>query len=120
MRLFIVTAEGEIRECTDVLAWAEWYEGNADRSFAVGGRIVEQTKVHSQANGQLLVSTEFNGIGMGIEMLNGTFETIVFGGPHDKHVERYHTLAAAREGHARWLDKVMAPVPIEIVVEVSA
>lgn len=58
------------------------------------------------------VSTVFMGIDMGFGFLDGSppilFETMIFGGPLDGHVDRYATLAAARLYHAWYVATLTA------------
>jgi hypothetical protein len=83
-----VLVNGEVRPA-ELMEWAEWLE-NADRAI---GRDVRN---------DVMVSTVFLGLdhsfGGSVPLL---FETMIFGGEHDQHLERYSTLNEAKEGHAR-------------------
>ena len=72
----------------DVIEWGRWFE-DADRSVA--STVLE--------NG-VRVSTVFLGLdhnfGSGEPVL---FETMIFGGKHDKYQERYATWGEAEAGH---------------------
>jgi hypothetical protein len=81
--------------CEDVLEWGRWFE-TADRTVA-------KTKV-----GAAEVSTVFLGIDHshrddGPPVL---FETLVFEGPMDGQMERYHTWDEAVAGHAAMVERV--------------
>ena len=81
----------------DIIKWAMWRE-TADT-------IVKQDRI-----GGVFVSTVFLGLdhafGKGPPML---YETMVFGGPHDKYQERYCTRDEALAGHARAVVMVKQP-----------
>ena len=74
----------------DLIRWAVWYEDPDDRRVAKDERDGVQ------------VSTVFLGLdhgwGDGPPIL---FETMIFGGPHNKYQERYATWEEAEAGHAR-------------------
>lgn len=75
----------------DLTTWATWFQKTKTR-------VVAKTKI---PNGE--VSTVFLGLnhrftGNGPPLL---FETLVFGGEHADHMERYATWAEAEEGHTR-------------------
>lgn len=75
-------------KCGSVTEWAEWYEK--------ANRVVRQEMV-----GIVKVSTVFLGLdhsfGEGAPVL---FETMIFGGKHDGHQERYYDWESAERGHA--------------------
>jgi hypothetical protein len=76
---------------SNLLTWAKWFEGGDDK------RRVAFTEI-----GGVKVSTVFLGIdhsfGGGAPVL---FETMIFGGEHDKYQERYCTLEEAMIGHEK-------------------
>ena len=78
----------------DLMKWAAWLEG--------ANRKVARTEVTKNVS----VSTVFLGLdhqfGEGPPLI---FETMVFGGPLDQHMERYSTWEDAEAGHTRWVDK---------------
>ncbi len=82
-------------ECNDLLKWAKWFEA-ADR-------IVAKTNISDEVT----ISTVFLGLnhnyGEGEPIL---FETMIFGGKHDKEMEQYSTWEQAEEGHKKWVDKL--------------
>ena len=73
--------------CEDVLVWAQSFE-NSDRTVA------------KTTQNDILVSTVFLGIdhnfGDGPPLL---FETMIFGGEHDRYCNRYSTWEEAEGGH---------------------
>ena len=81
----------------DLLKWAKWFES--------GSRIVR----HTQVTKDIRVSTVFLGIdhsfGGGPPLL---WETLVFGGPLDGHMNRYSNYADAVNGHEEMLAQVRA------------
>lgn len=98
MTKYILDEEGNPVAVDDVLVWAEWMEGPAERWR------MALTQV-----GECRVSTVFLGLdhrwGEGPPIL---FETMVFGGLLDGEVERYATLAEAMAGHESLASKVRA------------
>lgn len=75
----------------DLIKWAEWFEGIANRRIA----FTEIGKVH--------ISTVFLGLDHNFSE-SGTpilFETMIFNGDNDQFQERYHTLEEAMLGHER-------------------
>lgn len=96
---YILDARGEPVICRDLMAWARWFEANDDR------RVVAQDTV-----GVVMVSTVFLGLdhawGHGRPLL---WETMIFGGAHDRYQERYASRAEAVAGHARALALANSP-----------
>lgn len=91
-------AGGRIVPCASVLEWGRWFEGSGNVPFDQGGRRVAWTDLPDGVH----VSTVFLGmdhalIGDGPPVL---FESMIFGGEHDQWQDRYHTVEAARAGHA--------------------
>ena len=90
MRRYVLRGR-ELVECVDLMEWARWFE-TAERHVArdeVGG---------------VSVSTVF--LGLDHQFGNGPpllFETMIFGGTHDQHQERYSTWAEAEQGHQKAL-----------------
>ena len=85
---YILDKDGTPKEETDLLVWAKWFD-TADR-------IVKKTMV-----GNVRVSTVF--LGLDHNFSGGTpilWETMVFGGSMDEHMDRYATRQAALDGHA--------------------
>lgn len=78
----------------DLLTWARWVEKS--------DRVVGKDTVGDQK-----VSTVFLGLdqsfGAGVPLY---FETMVFGGKNDQHMERYDTWLHAKEGHDRIVEDV--------------
>ncbi len=82
----------EVKE-VGLMEWAKWYE-TADRH-------VDKTKI-----GDVEVSTVFLGLnhnyGDGAPLL---FETMIFGGMHDREMKRYATWEEAEAGHKEMVAK---------------
>ena len=81
----------------DLMTWAKWFE------TAGTSRIVAKTNVGDVPDSEASISTVFLGIDhnfsdSGPPLL---FETLVFGGKHADHMERYSTWDEAEKGHAR-------------------
>lgn len=55
--------------------------------------------------GNVKISTVFLVINHGYAGIPILFETMIFGGKHNEYQERYSTLAEARKGHLRAIDK---------------
>lgn len=91
---YILDEDGNPVEEPDLQRWAQWFE-TADRSVAV------------DVVGDVRVSTVFLGLdhsfGAGPPLL---YETMIFGGEHDEHQERYPNKVAALAGHDRALAMV--------------
>lgn len=69
---------------------------------------------NTKINEDVFVSTVFLGLnhnfsGHGVPIL---FETLVFGGPLDGHMERYKTWGDAEQGHQKMVDKVRKEMKI--------
>lgn len=80
---------------SDLLTWAKWLESEDNRRVAY-------TEI-----GDARISTVFLGVdhafGGGAPVL---FETMVFGGSLDEHMQRYYTLEEAMIGHERIVEAV--------------
>jgi len=80
--------------CEDVKTWGEFME-NQDR-------VVKKTEF-----GDIYISTVFIGLNHSLEdnkiLL---FETLVFKGPLDSEMERYHTWEEAEAGHDKMCERV--------------
>lgn len=90
--------EGDaIVPCDDLLVWGRWMQ-TANRH--IGLDVISGVKV----------STVFLGLdhNFGLDGPPVLFETMVFGGGFDQEQERYCTIEQAKQGHARWLTKVVA------------
>lgn len=95
MSEYAILKDGEVVEC-DLSVNRQWrYEHHDDRFI---GRTTE---------GESLVSTVFlcvnHSYGAGPDLW---FETMVFGGPLDQAMDRYTTLAEAKEGHEKMCERV--------------
>ena len=97
---YILEDDGTIRKCDDLREWALWYEQREKR-------VVAQAKA-----GEYRVSTVFLGLdhsfGDGPPVL---FETMVFGGKWDNHMDRYCTKAEAEAGHRDVVSRLLAGLP---------
>lgn len=84
---YVLDDKVEPRPAEDVLAWAVWFETMADRQL-VDDTLEDGTRV----------STVFLGMDHGFGRREDApilYETMIFGGPHDGHQERYgHRLDA--------------------------
>ena len=93
--MYVLNDKGEPMPCDNVLEWGRFME---DRAL----RIVEHTMV-----GTIKVSTVFLGLDhsfcSGPPML---WETMIFGGPLDQEMDRYHSLDSAQLGHAQTVARV--------------
>lgn len=80
----------------DILKWAQWYE-------EFNNRVLKKDKI-----GELRISTVFLGIDHRLfdEGPPILFETMIFGGQHDKYQERYTSWDEALEGHRVALELV--------------
>ena len=87
-RLFYILRGRTVIPCINVLAWASWFE--------TGKR-----QVALDTFGRVQVSTVFVGMdhsfGAGPPMV---FETMIFGGAHDRYMTRCSTYAQAERMHA--------------------
>ena len=76
----------------DLMEWAKGFENETRRMAETAETMV----------GDVRVSTVF--LGMDISFGHGEpvlFETMIFGGVHDKYQERYHTLEESMIGHEK-------------------
>jgi|SRR3990167_8666827 len=82
--------------CNNILEWGRWFE-KANRHVA------------NDTKNNINVSTIFLGLdrsfGQGPPIL---FETMVFGGKHNKDMERYSTWKEAEKGHKKMCEIVFA------------
>ena len=87
---YILNAAGEPEPCDDLFTWGRWMQN--------GSRVVKQEQVNGAK-----VSTVFLGLDhrWTPEMKPELFETMVFGGNHADHQERYATRDEAVAGHER-------------------
>lgn len=90
--------DGKIpKPVSDLMEWAKWFE-TADRT-------VRKTEI-----GGVNVSTVFLGVDHSFEHYGKfepiLFETMIFGGKHDGHMERYRTWDEAEIGHEGAVDLV--------------
>ena len=90
----------------DLLKWARWIEANKYR---------HQFSFHL---GEVWVTTIFLGVdhNFGDQGPPLVFETMVFGGKHHLHCQRYSTLAQAKRGHAKLVTLIKTELASEISV----
>jgi len=87
----------------DLYKWANWLE-TAERKIALDS--------FTAGTGMVRVSTVFLGLdhnfaaGLGPSYAPILYETMVFGGRHDGHTQRYSTREEAIRGHAAAVDLV--------------
>ena len=95
---YILDAQGNPIECDDVLEWARWFETATNRRVAYN-KIPEGE-----------VSTVFLGLdhSFGDKGPPVLYETMVFGGILDGEQDRYSTVAEAKEGHLKMVERVLA------------
>ena len=90
-----IEVDGKPVKCDDTREWARYFES--------GDRQVDATRIDD-----VRISTVFLGInhnwGVGPPLL---YETMVFGGPLDEDMERYHTREEAQRGHDRFVKAVL-------------
>ena len=91
---WMLDARGELVETDDVRVWGQWFE-TAERQVA------------QDTIGDVRVSTVFIGLdhsfGSGPPLL---WESMIFGGPLDGHMDRYTSRAAAIDGHQAMVAEV--------------
>ena len=94
MKYYMLNPDHSIREAKDIIEWATSFEGVS--------RFVAKTSLE---NG--MISTVFLGIdhnwGNGKPLF---FETMVFDGPLDGEMARYHTWDEALQGHKAMVERV--------------
>jgi hypothetical protein len=94
MTYYIETKDGQVSQVDNIMDWA--------RYFSADDRVVAKTELAG-----VEVSTVFLGLdhnfGEGPPIL---YETMVFGGPLDEEMERYHTRAEAAAGHEMMVARV--------------
>ena len=90
---YILVGDKPVAE-PDLMKWAKWFE--------CADRIVERTQI-----GECMVSTVFLGTDQNFGSVGPPilWETMILGGPRDGEQERYSTLSAAKEGHARIVEE---------------
>lgn len=106
-RLYILDDDGNPVRTRSLMRWGEWMASTRNERRVVRNKI-----------GDVLVSTVFlgldHGYGSGPPIL---WETMIFGGKHDRYQERYSTRADAEAGHQRAVfmvsESVSADVPID-------
>jgi len=89
---YVLDENGEPKHEPDMHEWGRWLvEREADRRIA-----------HTMV-GDVRISTVFLGLdhSFGQCKLSVLWETMVFGGPHDKYCDRYTSRADADDGHKR-------------------
>lgn len=87
----------EVVAAQDIVSWSRWFEK--------AGRTVAKTKL-----GDAEVSTVFLAMNHAFSPRSKPvlFETLVFGGPLDQEMDRYHTWDEAEAGHAEMVARVTA------------
>jgi hypothetical protein len=104
---YILNDAGEAEPCTDLHAWAVWFE-TADR-------VVKKTRL----GGDVKVSTVFLSLDHSFGALTGgksvpiLWETMIFGGPHDGYQARYTSRTAAIRHHETLVAALRTQVPDE-------
>ena len=92
---YVLDNQGQPHEEPDLIRWAEWLEHAGDARRVAHDLWIDAT------GQEILVSTVFLGLdhafGCGPPVL---WETMIFGGPHDQHQDRYTSREAAVAGHA--------------------
>jgi len=103
---YVLDANGEAIEETDLYTWATWYEAAAG-----DGRLIV---AHDDLPGGICILTVFHaldsrfGLGAGPAQV---FRTVVEGGPGDGDERRYATRAEALAGHAEVLAEALSRLP---------
>lgn len=94
MNNYILDAKGNPKRERDLMTWARWYEKNTDDRRVAWDEIGE-------GKDKVVVSTVFLAIdhGFGQGGLPILWETMIFGGAHDQHQDRYTTREEAVLGH---------------------
>ena len=86
-----ILRDGNVVPEPNALAWAKWFEDSRN-----------ERQIAKDSIGAALVSTVFLGLdhsfGGATPIL---WETMIFGGPHDGHQERYATRDEALAGHQK-------------------
>src|SRR4030095_5621605 len=87
--LFKLDEHQQVVPCDNVMEWANWFE--------TSDRVVAQTKIRDGVR----VSTVFLGTNHSVDPPAPpiVFETMIFGGAHDQHTQRYATWFDAEQGH---------------------
>lgn len=94
MSCYYVLKGHEVKQCSDVLEWANFFERTS--------REVKREHIDGAT-----ISTVFVGLNMGICDTNPLlFETAIFGGEHDGYVRRYSTWDEAEKGHRDIIDTI--------------
>lgn len=86
---YILNSDGTLTTA-ELLVWAEWFE-TADRNIALD-ILPDGTRISTVFLG---IDHRFGSAGPPL-----LFETMIFGGPHDQHQDRYATRDEALMGHA--------------------
>lgn len=103
--LYILDEQGQPVPEPDVVRWSRWFHSTQDPN---GPR-----RVALFLQDGIRISTVF----LGIDHRMGTggppvlWETLVTGGEHDEHIERYTSREAALAGHERWVAKAKGDAP---------
>src|SRR5688572_26545232 len=83
-------------ETEDVLEWSKWLNRN------------ERRVNHTLLPNGIIISTIFTGINSGCTEPPILFETMIFGGEHDRYQERYATWEEAEAGHQRAIELIFS------------
>jgi hypothetical protein len=89
MSTYILDENDEPEKCDDLLKWAEW-RATHDQHLLYD--VVGDVEVST-----VFLSVDYRHLGDGPPIL---WETMIFGGPHDRCMERYISKLAALQGHA--------------------
>jgi hypothetical protein len=101
IRFWKIDADHAVHE-TDMDGWIAWMMLEAREDFETLCRVAQ-----TQIDGDCWISTVFLFMSPGDQP---RFETMVFGGDHDKRIRRYATWDEAAAGHAAIVDEVMGRV----------
>lgn len=98
MARYFILRNDEVIEEPEYSTWAEWYESEYERVRCVA----------TDELGHCTVTTDFLAMSMGLNTSAPAliFETRVRGGWLDDESERYASLAEARQGHQRWVERI--------------
>ena len=90
----ILDDDGRTPICVDLPTCADWFETH-------DGAIAHSGAIHMPSQTLVRISTIFVPFDTADPEHPRLFETMVFGGPHNHHTERYTTWQEARMGHER-------------------
>lgn len=90
---YILTSDGEPAPCDSLMAWAFWMESSGDERIVARDELPDGVTIST-----VFLGLDHNLWGRGAPIL---FETLIFGGAHDREMWRYATRQQAQDGHAR-------------------